>query len=94
MPINIRKDEDVVHTHTHVYIHHGILLSHGLPRRLSGKESDCSAGDAGDMGLIPGLGRSPEEGMATHSTILAWRMSWTEELERLRFMESRSVGHD
>ena len=31
----------------------------GLPRRLSGKESACQAGDAGS---VPGLGRSPREG--------------------------------
>ena len=30
-----------------------------------------NAGDPGDAGLIPGLGRSPEEEMATHSSILA-----------------------
>ena len=30
-------------------------------------------------GLIPGLGRSPGEEMATHSSILAWRTPWTEE---------------
>ena len=29
---------------------------------------------AGDLGSIPGLGRSLEEGMATHSSILAWRI--------------------
>ena len=34
----------------------------GLPRRLSSKESACNAGAAGDMGLIPGLGRFPGEG--------------------------------
>ena len=34
---------------------------------------------AGDLCLIPGLGRSPGEEMATHSSILAWRISWTEE---------------
>ena len=34
----------------------------------------------GDMGAIPGSERSPEEGMATHSKILAWRIPWTEEL--------------
>ena len=28
----------------------------------------------GDLGSIPGLGRSPEEGIATHSSILAWRI--------------------
>ena len=31
----------------------------------------ANAGDVSDEGLIPGLGRSPEEGMATHSGILA-----------------------
>ena len=35
------------------------------------KESTCNVGD---LGLIPGLGRSLEEGMATHSSILAWRI--------------------
>ena len=33
----------------------------------------------GDLGLIPGLGRSPGEEMATHSSILAWKIPWTEE---------------
>ena len=35
---------------------------------LDGKESTCNAGDPC---LIPGLGRSPGDGMATHSSILA-----------------------
>ena len=43
----------------------------GLPHRFSGKESTYNAGD---MGSIPGLGKPPEEGMATHSSILAWRV--------------------
>ena len=34
---------------------------------------------AGDMGLIPGFRRSPEKDMANHSSILAWRIPWTEE---------------
>ena len=34
----------------------------GLPQWLSGKESACNVGDTGDLGLIPGLGRSPAEG--------------------------------
>ena len=41
-----------------------------------GKESACNAGDPG---LIPGSGRSLEKEMATHSSILAWRIPWTEE---------------
>ena len=36
-----------------------------------GKESACKAGDPGS---IPGSGRSPEEGMATHCPTLAWRI--------------------
>ena len=40
----------------------------------AGKESACSAGD---LGSIPWLGRSPEKGRATHSSILAWRILWT-----------------
>ena len=39
-----------------------------------GKEFACSMGD---LGLIPRLGRSPGEGTATHSSILAWRTPWT-----------------
>ena len=40
----------------------------GGPERLSGKESTRNAGD---VVSIPGLGRSLEEGVATHSSILA-----------------------
>ena len=35
-----------------------------------------------------------EEEMATHSSILAWRIPWTEELGRLNPMESHRVRHD
>ena len=35
--------------------------------------------NAGDSGLIPGSGRSFEKEMATHSSILAWEIPWTEE---------------
>ena len=35
-----------------------------------------------------------EEGIATHSSILAWRIPWTEEISRLQFMGSQRVGHD
>ena len=43
----------------------------GFPGGSDGKESTCKAGD---LGLIPGLGRFPGGGMATHSSILAWRI--------------------
>ena len=37
---------------------------------------------------------SLEKEMATHSSILAWEIPWTEEPGRLQFMESQRVGHD
>ena len=42
-----------------------------------------SACSAGDQGSIPGLGRCPGEGMAIHSSTLAWKIPWTEEPGRL-----------
>ena len=47
----------------------------GLCRWLSDKESIDQAGDSGS---IPGWGRSPRGGMATHSSILVWKIPWTE----------------
>ena len=38
-----------------------------------------NAGDTREESLIPGLGRSLEKGMGTHSSILAWEILWTEE---------------
>ena len=35
-----------------------------------------------------------EEGLATNSSILAWRIPWTEEPGRLQFIGSHRVGHD
>ena len=50
-----------------------------LPRWQSGKESACNAGDIRGTGSISGSERPLEEHMATHSSNLAWRISWTEE---------------
>ena len=35
-----------------------------------------------------------QKGMATHSSILAWRFPWTEEPGRLQSLGSQRVGHD
>ena len=35
-----------------------------------------------------------EEGRATHSSILAWRIPWTEEADELQSVGSQRVGHD
>ena len=58
------------------------------------KNLPAKAGDVRDVDSIPGWGRSLEEGMATHSSILAWRIPWTEEPGRLQFMGLQRVGHD
>ena len=50
--------------------------------------------NAGYLGLIPGLGRYPGEGMATHSSIRAWRIPWTEEPGRLQSIEWQRVKHN
>ena len=51
----------------------------GFPGGSVVKNPPANAGDAEDVGSIPGKGRSPREGMATHSSILAWKIPWTEE---------------
>ena len=55
-----------------------------------GKESACNAGD---LDSISGLERSLEKEMATHSSILAWRIPWTEKPGRLQSMGSQRVRH-
>ena len=42
------------------------------------KNLPTSAGDIRDKGLIPGREDPLEKGMATHSSVLAWRIPWTE----------------
>ena len=46
--------------------------------------------------LVPSLGQEDplEKGMATHSSILAWEIPWTEEPGRVQCMGPQSVGQD
>ena len=46
---------------------------------------------AENTGSIPGSGRSLEKGMATHSSVLAWEIPWTEEPGGLQSMGSQRV---
>ena len=59
------------------------LTHSGFPGGSEGKESACNVGDPGS---IPGSGRSLEMGTATHSSILACRIPWTEEPGGLQSM--------
>ena len=45
---------------------------------LGGLDGKASAYNVGDPGSIPGLGRFLEKEMATHSSILVWRLLWAE----------------
>ena len=54
------------------------------------KKRPANAGGLRDEGSIPGSGRSPGGGMATHSNILAWRIPWTEDPGGLLSIGSQS----
>jgi len=58
------------------------------------KSLPASAGDIRDMGSIPGGEDPQEEGMATHSSILAWRIPRTEEPGGLQSLGSQRGRHD
>ena len=60
----------------------------GFPGGSDSKESACKAGDPGS---IPGSERSPEKEMATHSSILAWEIAWTEEPGGLQSMDHKEL---
>ena len=62
-----------------------------LSRWLSGNSLPANAGD---VGLTPGLGRSPGGGNGNHSSILAYKIPWTEEPGGLQSMGSQRVRHD
>ena len=60
----------------------------GFSDGSAGKESACNAGDPGS---IPVSGRSPEEEMATHGSVLAWEIPWTEEAGRLQLWDCKGL---
>ena len=59
-----------------------------------GSDGKASAYNAGDLGSIPGSSIPLEKEMATHSSIIAWKIPWMEEPGRLQSMGSQRVGHD
>ena len=67
----------------------------GFPCGSEGKESASKdAGDTRDVGSTLVWKDPLEEGSATHSSILAWRIPWTEEPGGLQSMGLERVGHD
>ena len=61
----------------------------------NGKEPICQCRRHKRCGFNPWISKIPlEEGLAIHSTILTWRIPWTEEPGRLQSIGSQRVGHD
>ena len=67
-----------------------------LPRWASGTESACQWRRTKRGGFDPWVGKIDplEKEMETHSSILAWKIPWTEETGRLQSMGSQKFGHD
>ena len=69
-----------------------------FPSCLGVKNLPANAGETRDVGSTPGSGRrglpSLEEEMATHPSILAWRITWTEEPGGLQSMGSQRVRYN
>ena len=65
----------------------------GFPGSSNGKEPACQCRRQKRCRFNPWVGRSLEEGMATHSSVLAWRNPWTEEPGGLGSTGSHRVGH-
>jgi len=68
-----------------------LVFSEYFPGGSDGKESVCNAGDQ-----VLSLCREDllEKEMVTHSSILVWRIPWTEEPGMLKSMGSQRVKHD
>ena len=64
----------------------------GFPGGSLAKNLPANAGDARDMGLIPGQVDPLEKEKATHSSILAWKIPWTGDPGRLQSIGSQRVG--
>ena len=75
----------------YLYLDSYSCITRGFPGGLDGKESACNARER-----VRSLSREDplKKGMATHSSIVAWRIPWTEEPGRLQSLGSQRVRHD
>ena len=83
-------------THPYTRMHTYTYTHSGFPGGSSGREPGCLPGDITNADSILGSGWEDllEEGMATHSRVLAWRIPWTEEPGGLQSKGSQRVAHD
>ena len=80
---------------------HGVTKESDMTEQVTGEERKGSAvknppamQETQEMQVRSLAREDPlEEGMATHSSILAWRTPWTEESEGIQCIRSQRVGH-
>ena len=84
----VQQNESVMHIPTHFWIH--MCFSGGA----SGKKPACQSRRRESQVLFLGWEDPLEESMAIHSSILAWKIPWTEELGGLQSIESHRGGHN
>ena len=75
-----------------VLVHAPLTYVEDFPGSTVVNNPAAGAGGARDVGLVPGRGDAVEKEMATHSSILAWKVPWTEEPGGLQSVGSQSVG--
>ena len=68
-----------------------IMLLVGIPGDSEDKESACNAGD---LRRTLGWEDLLEKEMATHPSILAWKIPWSEEPGKLQCLQPQRVGHN
>ena len=85
-----------IHTyiHTYIYIHTHVHVSKASQVVLGVKNLPTNAGDLRHSGSILGWEDLLEQERATHTSILDWRLPWTEEPGGLQSMWSQRIGHD
>ena len=67
----------------------------GFPGGASGEEPSCQSRRHKRYRFDPWVRKIPlEKRMATHSSILAWKIPWTKEPDKLLSMRSQRAGHD
>ena len=99
LPLGQKKLDEVLPYHLNALeVHKGIVkvaayLTVGFPGGTSGKEPACQRRRCKRVSSSPGREDCLEEEMATNSSILAWRIPWTEELGWLWSIGLRRVRH-
>ena len=71
-----------------------LYMNPGFPSGSVVKNPPANAGEAENMGSILGQENHLEEEMATYSNIFTWKISWTEEPNRLQSIGSQRIRHN